>query len=306
MSYHHVLHIRAVLVVSTLILLCLSGRAEDVGHAVSAEGKHLRIVSSFYPMYIATLNVTKGAHGVEVRNLTTPQTGCLHDYQLSPDDMIVLSKADILVVNGVGMESFLDKAASHFPSLKIAQASEGIELLKDEAAEGGNPHVWVSVSLHSKQIANIAACLSKLDPSRATLYQKNAADYSTCLEALRTKMRDSLKNAPASEIITFHEAFPYFAKELSLRIAAVIEREPGSDPSPAELAEVIDIVRRKKVKALFAEPQYSTRAAETIARETGAKLYTLDPVVTGPDDPDAYIRIMEKNLETLRTALGVK
>ena len=88
-----------------------------------------------------------------------------------------------------------------------------------------------------------------------------------------------------------------------MHIAAVIEREPGSEPSARELAQTITLVRKAKVKALFAEPQYPSKAAEAIARETGAKLYTLDPAVTGPMRDDAYITIMTRNFSELRKAL---
>ena len=266
-----------------------------------ADSKPVRITASFYPMYIATLNVTKGIPGVEVRDLTKPMTGCLHDYSVTTDDMKQLSKTDIFVVNGAGMESFLDKVIKQLPHVKIVSASDGIDLLK--GAEGDNPHVWVSVSLHIKQIRNIASQLAKADPQHAKGYNSNAAVYVAKLEKLRSDMHKGLDGIKTHDIITFHEAFPYFAKEFGLRIVAVIEREPGSEPNAKEMAETITIVKKAKVKALFAEPQYPAKAAQTIARETGAKLYTLDPAVTGPMKDDAYIKIMTNNLSELRKAL---
>ena len=108
---------------------------------------------------------------------------------------------------------------------------------------------------------------------------------------------------PQRKIVTFHEAFPYFAQEFNLEIVGVIEREPGTSPSPSELTDIINQVKDMPTKALFAEPQYSSTAAEAIANETGAKIYTLDPVVTGADDADAYIEAMQKNARTLQEAL---
>jgi zinc transport system substrate-binding protein len=264
----------------------------------------VKIVTSFYPMYIATLNVTKGVPGVEVLNLAKPQTGCLHDYQMTTEDMTHLLEATVFVVNGAGMESFLDKVVAERPALKIVRASEGIELIKGGGGEGDNPHIWVSVSLHIRQVENIAAQLAQADAVHADQYRKNGADYVARLEQLRQKMHDGLKDVQTRDIITFHEAFPYFAKEFNLRIAAVIEREPGSQPGARELARTIGIVRKAKVKALFAEPQYPTKAADAIARESGGKVYSLDPGVTGPMKADAYIEIMENNLAELRKALN--
>jgi zinc transport system substrate-binding protein len=261
-----------------------------------------RIVTSFYPIYIATLNVARDIPGVEVVNMTRPLTGCLHDYQLTPGDLVILSKADIFIVNGAGMESFMDKAVGQVPRLKLIQASDGIALISTAGVV--NPHVWVSVTAHMQQVETIAAGLAKLDPDHAALYRKNASAYLAKLDTLRAAMHAGLRSVKTRAIVTFHEAFPYFAREFGLTVAAVVEREPGSEPSARELAQAITLVRQTGVKAIFAEPQYSAKAAETIARETGATVHRLDPVVTGPMTPDAYIAIMQSNLRTLEEALG--
>lgn len=268
-----------------------------IGAATVASAAPFRVVTSFYPMYVATLNLVAGVEGVEVVNLTQPFTGCLHDVQLTPAEMVKLSGADALVINGAGMESFMGKALEVVAKERVIEASDGVELLDE------NAHVWLSVSLHLKQVENIAAGLERLDPAHAAGYRANAAAYTAKLEALRDRMREGLRDLSRRDIVTFHEAFPYFAKEFNLKIAAVIEREPGAEPSATELAETIDLVRASGVKALFAEPQYPARAAESIARESGARVYTLDPAVTGPMDADAYIRIMDANLRVLEEAL---
>ena len=265
--------------------------------ATAVQAAPFRIVASFYPVYIATLNVAGGVPGVEVIDMAKPSTGCLHDYQLTPADLKTLTGASVLVINGAGMESFLDKALAQVPGLRTINASEGIELA------GGNPHVWVSISLAMKQVENIANGLAAMDPAHAELYRRNSAAYRARLDALRVKMHDALKDLRSRDIITFHEAFPYFAKEFDLRIVTVIEREPGAEPDARELARTIDTVRKAGVKALFAEPQYPAKAADTIAAETGARVYTLDPAVTGDLDPDAYLKIMGRNLSELEKAL---
>ena len=216
----------------------------------------IKIVTSFYPIYIETLNVTKGIDGVVVENMTKPQTGCLHDYQMTPADM----------------ESFLQDVIDNQKNLKVVEAAKGIELLADE--HGENPHVWVSVSNCMTQVQTIADELSKLDPEHADAYQKNAKEYIAKLEDLKQDMHNQIDNLPHKDIVTFHEAFPYFAKEFNLNIVGVIEREPGTAPTPSELDEIIAQVNDLQAKALFAEPQYSSTAAKTIANETGAKVDT--------------------------------
>ena len=292
----------------SLLLLVLSvalvgcGGAEKAAEKKSAEP--FRIVTSFYPMYVATINITDGVDGVDVYNMTKPQTGCLHDYQLMTEDMKTLEKADAFVINGAGMEDFMDKVTEQQKKLKVIDASRGIELIHDD--EGDNPHVWLSVTDEIAQVRNIADQLKEADPAHADAYEKNAVAYIEKLTALKTEMHAALDNVPHKDIVTFHEAFPYFAKEFNLNIIGVVEREPGTEPTPTELQETIEQVNALPSKVLFTEPQYSPAAAETIARETGAKIYTLDPVVTGeatPQAKNAYIDTMKKNMKILQEAL---
>lgn len=294
--------------VLSLLLLVLSialvgcGGADKDAEKKTAEP--FRIVTSFYPMYVATINITDGVDGVEVYNMTKPQTGCLHDYQLMTEDMKTLEKADAFVINGAGMEDFMGKVTEQQKKLKVIDASRGIELIHDE--EGDNPHVWLSVTEAIAQVRNIADQLKEADPAHADAYEKNAAAYIEKLTALKTEMHAALDNVPHKDIVTFHEAFPYFAKEFNLNIIGVVEREPGTEPTPTELQETIEQVNSLPTKVLFTEPQYSPAAAETIARETGAKIYTLDPVVTGeatPQAKNAYIDTMKANMKVLKEAL---
>ncbi len=272
-----------------------------------------QILTSFYPLYISTLNVTDGVENISIVNLTSSQTGCLHDYQLTPGDAARLEKASVLVINGGGMETFLDKTLSD-SSLLVIDASEGIDFLKGEENEGHDPlhmhqeeetngHVWVSITLAMKQVTTIARKLAEWDSANASQYMKNAEIYCAKLNELKEKMHQELADYQGQSIITFHEAFPYFAQEFGLKIAAVVQQEPGAEPNAAELMKIIQTTKQKKVKALFVEPQYSPSAAQTISRETGIDVYTLDPVVTGPLDKNAYLNIMGGNLETLKKAL---
>ena len=291
-----------VLALTTLALVGCGG-ADKPAEKKTAEP--FRIVTSFYPMYVATINITDGVDGVEVYNMTKPQTGCLHDYQLMTEDMKTLEKADAFVINGAGMEDFMDKVTEQQKKLKVIDASRGIELIHDDE-EGDNPHVWLSVTDAITQVRNIADQLKEADPAHAAAYEKNAVAYIEKLTSLKSEMHAALDNVPHKDIVTFHEAFPYFAKEFNLNIIGVVEREPGTEPTPTELQETIEQVNALPTKVLFTEPQYSPAAAETIARETGAKIYTLDPVVTGEATPaakNAYIDTMKNNMKTLQEAL---
>lgn len=289
--------ITAFIVLTGLVSIALM-RKND--HAVD-NGK-LKIITSFYPMYIATLNIVDGIDDVELTNLTKPTTGCLHDYQLSPDEMVKIENSDVFILNGAGMESFMDNVINTYPNLKLIYASENIELIKDESGVD-NAHVWVSISKHIEQIKNISNNLSIIDPKNAEKYVSNADKYILSLTEQLEKMKTALSSTTKKDIITFHEAFPYFAQEFGLNIVSVIEREPGTEPSPKELAEAIETVKDAGVQVLFAEPQYSKSSADTIAKETGAKVFMLDPVVTGDLTKNSYIDIMNKNLKVLEEAL---
>ncbi len=294
-----------ILPIVILSLILLSGCAVKDKTVVNTApaGKTVNIAASFYPVYISVLNVAGNIPNVKVIDMTKPMTGCLHDYSITPEDMKNLEGAQIFVINGAGMESFMDKVTKEMPNLKILDSSKGIQLIKSEGDTGYNPHLWVSISNAITQVKNIGEELSVLDPGNAAKYKSNEEAYIKKLEAERDKMHKVLDNVKNRDIITFHEAFPYFAKEFNLNVVGVIEREPGSEPSAKELASTIDEVNKLKVKALFAEPQYSAKAADTIARETGSKIYTLDPAVTGPMDAGAYLNIMDKNLKSLEEAL---
>lgn len=284
----------------------------------------LNIVTSFYPLYISTINITKDIPNITVTNMTKSQTGCLHDYQLTPQDLKTLENADILVINGAGMESFLDGIISQYPNLEIVDATKGLSLLEDDTHSHDdhdteyehsedddhdheyNAHVWVSVTGNIEEVKNISSQLENLNPENKEAYESNTNTYVAKLEDLKNEMHEELDNLPNRDIITFHEAFPYFAEEFNLNIAGVIEIEPDSEPSAKEIEEIINTIKEKNIKALFTEPQYSSKVAETIAAETGATVYELDPIVTGDSNPDAYddyINKMKKNLDVLKEAL---
>ncbi|HEX3031983.1 MAG TPA: metal ABC transporter substrate-binding protein [Bacillota bacterium] len=292
---------------TALLLFTQAGcadRSEPNSHSIPTNRPAgLRVVTSFYPIYIMTLNVTRNIPGVEVTNMTPPQSGCLHDYQLTPDDLTKLAKAQVLIINGAGMESFVDRIRAQQPQLKIVEAAKGLTPIKNTSDGEPNPHIWVSLTGAIQEVENIGGQLAALDPIHADQYRANTAEYVSKLDQLRQKMHRSLAGVANRNIVTFHEAFPYFAREFNLKVAAVVEREPGSQPSAGELAETIQLVKESRVSALFAEPQYAAKAAETIARETGSSVYQLDPGVSGRPDADAYLEIMNHNLRVLEEAL---
>lgn len=304
------------LLLTTSLLLMGCNKVQDKSINNKNGDTTLNIVTSFYPIYISTLNIVKDIPNVNITNMTKAQTGCLHDYQLTPQDLKTLENTDILVVNGAGMESFLKDIIAQYPNIKVIDASKDLNLLEDNNHDHShddhdheheyNAHVWVSVSGNIDQVKNISSQLETLDSKNKDLYKENTNNYVAKLENLKTEMHSELDNLTNKDIITFHEAFPYFAKEFNLNIVGVIETEPDSEPSAKEIENIISTVRKYNIKALFTEPQYSSRVAQTIANETGASIYELDPIVTGDSNKtayDDYINKMKKNLNVLKEAL---
>ena len=277
------------------------------------ESSRLKLLASFYPIAIMALNITDGVEGVAVESMAQQQTGCLHDFQMTTADMKKAETADAFLINGAGMEGFLDKISDQLPELPVIDSSTGIPLIasgEDHHHDGGeghdhdqedyNPHLWVSITNCMEQVRNLSEGIIALDPEHEAEYRENTEMYLEKLSALRDKMHSALDHVKNKDIITFHEAFPYFAEEFGLHIAAVINREPDSQPSAKELADTIRLVRETGVKALFVEPLYPETSADIIAAETGAQVYVLDPAVSGEWDKNAYLTAMESNLQVLR------
>lgn len=281
------------------------------------------VVASFYPIYLFARSLTEGIDGVEVRSLADQGTGCLHDYQLQTGDMKALAVADVFLINGAGMESYLSHVTGAFPALPVVDASVGVTLLGEDDlpvcvsgeehdhdhdhAHAVNAHVWLDVRNAIIMVSNLCEGLAQAMPDHRAALEANRDAYVARLTALDEELRAGLANLPRRDIVTFHEAFPYFAKAYGLNVAAVVNQEPGDSLSPAALSGLIRLVMELGTPPLFTEPQYEDMAAQTIARETGAQVYVLDPIVTGPIDDAAltcYEDVMRANMRILLDALG--
>ncbi|MBQ8042620.1 MAG: zinc ABC transporter substrate-binding protein [Clostridia bacterium] len=271
------------------------------------------IVTSFYPMYIATLNITDGIDDISVKNLTSDMGGCIHDYVLSTTELVTLAKADVLVINGAGMEGFMDKVISNFSELDIIDASNGIDVIHNECDEEHhsheghnheiNTHIFVSVKNYIKQVQNICDRLVEIDSVNTDKYKQNTDAYIANLQELEQEIENTLSTINSRNIVTFHNTFDYFAKDYGLNVIGTIENEHGKNPSAGEIAELVGRIKRNNVRAIFVEPEYSVKIVDAIAKETGAKAYTLNPVTSGENKKNEYINIMRENLNVLKEAL---
>ena len=296
---------RKILSLLLILFLCFAGAGAET------------VVTSFYPIWLIARNLAWDVPGLEVINLAAPDTGCLHDYQLQTGDMKVLAEADLFLVNGAGMESYLSLIGDAFPHLPVTVCAEGIPLIyednalqigdADEESGVANAHIWLSAKNAGLMAENMASAMIVSFPDLESPIQKNLEAFLLRMNALDDELKEGLSNLPRRGIITFHEAFPYFAKAYGLDVLAVVNREPGETLTAAQMAELADAVISLGLPPLFVEPQYEDLSARTLAKETGAEIYRLDPIVTGPEEDvplDYYDQRMRQNMMTLREALG--
>ncbi len=286
-------------------LLCCTAllAAAFVGIFQKAEkdsaGDEISVVTSFYPVYIAAVNVAEGCGGITVTNLSEPQTGCLHDFQLTPEDMKLLSDADLFLVNGGGMESFLTETAEEFPSLPIVRTAEGVTLSEE------NAHVWMSVGRYRKMVHVILEELLQISPEFAEQLRENAAAYDAKLAKPQEQQDKIAAAADGRTVVSFHDAFAYLADDYGFTAGYTINLDEERQIGAGEVADVLSAVQKQKIRILFAEELYGKELAETIQKETDVSVYYLDPLVRGPYEPDSYIEGMQKNIDLLKAAFGV-
>jgi len=302
-----------IITISILIVVCII-TAIFAMNVNEENNDEFNITTSFYPMYIAVLNITEGAQEVTVTNLINDQVGCIHDYVLTTTELVTLAKSDVLIINGVGMEGFMDKVISNFNELKIIDASKGIDVIHEDCNENHseheghnhetNSHVFVSVKNYIKQVQNICNELIKLDSKNKEVYELNTQSYVERLQELDKEINNQISSLSSKNIVTFHNTFDYFAKDYGLNVVGIIESEHGKTPSASEIATLVENIKTNNVKAIFVEPEYSLKIVDTVAKETGVKVYVLHSMTSGKNNKDEYINIMKENLNTLKEALN--
>lgn len=262
------------------------------------------IAVSFLPIDIFAQNVLAGTNA-QIILLAPSANGCLHDYQMLPGDLSRLQSVDILFINGAGMENFLDDIRDIYEDLPIIDLSEGVSLLTDEKEDPEiNSHIWLSPINAITMVNNMADKLAEVDSTHAQLYRDNADAYINRLEELHHFLESRCAKLLRKDMITFHEAFPYFARDYGLTVLDVIALEPDEGISPKRLAYLTDLIRKNNNPPLFIEAQYPSDAAIALANETGAEIYELNTVTSGSAGPEAYEEALIENMYTLEKAMG--
>ncbi|NLI00314.1 MAG: zinc ABC transporter substrate-binding protein [Chthonomonadales bacterium] len=297
-----------------------------------------RIVCSTFPVWLLTRNVAQGRTGIRVELLLPAGLGCPHDYVVTPQDARKIEEADVLVVNGLGLDDF---AAERFrkakPEATVIVATDGVADDLDHHRHGSdgagphtadddgatarhehehdgetaeahstNAHLFSSPRLAGRMARVIATGLASVDPEGAALYRDNAAGLARRLDALAEDIRAAVAALPNKRIVAQHDILDAFAADAGLEIVGYIHVHAGHEPSAQEIIALVRTARQRKAAAVMIEPQYSARIGQTIAREAGIPIGMLDPVASGPDDAplDYYETVMRRNIEALRKALA--
>ena len=322
-----------VFVTALLLVLALLGFVFTRGYVKMEEKgskEELLVVTSFYPMYVATRNVVGDCEGVRVENLSEPQTGCLHDYQLTPQDMILLSEADIFVVNGGGIEGFLTEVASAYPDLTVVNA--GAEIFDEDGTDGGheedvhaddadgghaedmyssheehdhgeNAHAWMSIPHYKQQVMTICEGLSARNPANRNEYERNMSKYLEQVEGIWQEAKELATSAQGKSILIFHEAFAYVAEDYGMQVVGVLDLDEERQVSAGEIADILKVIKEKNIQIILAEELYGKDMGDTIERESDCTVYYLDTLVRGDGAADSWLVGMERNIEILRKAV---
>lgn len=289
---------KTIVLLLACLLLALTGCA---GTSASADDATLHVATSTYPVYLFTQTVTQGVDSTAVSLVIDQEVSCLHDYTLSISDMKAVEQADVLILNGAGLEDFLSDVLD---GRNCVDASDGIELLWNEAEQEEDPHIWMDPNNAAIMIGNIADALSAQDPGHEAQYQANAQSAQAELAAFYDDLLEELDGQHFG-LITFHDGFGYFARSFGLDLLRAVEEEEGGEASAKTITEIVGLVQAHQLPAIFTEVNGSDATALAISRECDIAVYPLSMCMSGDGGGlDAYEAVLRQNIETILEAFS--
>lgn len=304
------------------LFLAVSTVAAGCGKA-REEAAKVKVAVDILPL--AQVCSSLGGDLVHVEVLVPPGSSP-HTYELAPGNIEFLSEADIVVVNGLGLTPWAEEIPLRVenPGLKVIIAGEQIpeeELIPVAGSPGPHgehgesagkgplaydPHFWLDPVLMTYVAEALGDALADVDPDHASTYRENVRTFLERLDALHEEIQARTAAFTHREFIAFHSTWTYFARRYGLRQLGVIEERPGKEPSPQDIAELVESARKEGVVAIFAERQFSPQVARVVAEETGGgvRVLTLDPLGDLEDPARAnYFSLMRYNLDIMEDAL---
>lgn len=295
--------IAAVFLLST-VGCATSSQSANVGN--KSESKKPLLYATFFP--VADLSKQIVGDKMEVKSVISGSQEP-HDFELQTAQRAELSKADLIVYNGAGMESFIsDLREAIGKDEKFLDLSQGLTLLKNKDAARTdntaiNPHTWLSVKNAQIELQTIYEKVSAIDPDNASYYRENLKKAQEKFQALDKKFQQEIAKIPAEKryFVASHAAFNYLADDYGLKQVAVTGISPEDEPSANQLATIAEFVKKHQISTIFFEGKATPKVAETLARTTGAKtgtLYTMEHL-TKEEENLGYLGLMQKNLTNL-------
>ncbi len=237
-----------------------------------------------------------------------------HFVDPKPSYILKLQSADLLFKVGLGLEAWLDPLVigARNANLKVVDCSRGVPLLEVPSSVDrsmgdihpfGNPHIWLDPANGKIMLDSIAVALKQADPNHASFYEANRAAYQKKLDSAMTAWEEVLKPYVDTKVITYHNSWPYFAERFGLVRAGYLEPKPGIPPSPVHLKELIEQMKREKIKIIIMEPYFSDKDPNLVAHETGAKVLALASSVGAFKGTEDYILMLDYDVKLLAQAL---
>jgi zinc transport system substrate-binding protein len=274
--------------------------------AQASQGHNLQVVATYYPLY----NMAKivGGDNVSVTNVT-PAGAEPHDYEPTPQQLVQLQGADIVLYNGATFEPWINGFLSNYHHTAVA-ASRGIDLLPASNSASStftDPHFWLDPVLAKQITATIRDSFIAADPAHTIFYQQRAAEYINQLSALDTDYAAGLARCRLDTVIASHGALAYVSRRYGFDVQSIAGVSPDDEPSPATLAQLTKVVKQKGITTILFETLLSPKLAQTLASETGATAVVYDPI-EGLTEAEqragkTYLSVQQQNLQTLRRAL---
>lgn len=299
---------------------------------LGAPAAEIRVLTTLPAIHSWAANVAGDTAAVE--SLLPANVGP-HDFQFRPSDLRKLAAADVVLMNGLGVDTWLTRAVSRGaskPSRRVVTVTDGLQKQlihhrtpltidptptgskkpsqdhshdhdHDHSDDDANPHIWLDPVFAKHCVSNIIQALCQADPAHAEGYTRRGETYLRELDHLDEQIRSSLKGLSNRKVVTFHDAFPYFCRRYDLQLVGVVEEVPSVDPSPKYLAQLSRAIRQQQVRVIFSEPQFHPRLIKRLANDLAIGVAELDVLETGVASRTFYVDGLRRNLRTLESAL---
>jgi zinc transport system substrate-binding protein len=272
--------------------------------AGAARRAPLVIGVTLHPYYSWTRNVVGDLPGFEVRPILPGEIDA-GDYQPRPEDIRKLADVDVLVVNGIGHDDFI------FPMLQasgnrravVVRPNDATPQIRSVHGSAVNSHTFISFTNAVQQTYAIQKALAALRPEAAPALLRNAEAYARRLRLIKARAAARLADAAITRVVTVHDGYGYLLQEFGLEVAGVVQPAHGLTPSAAELRDMVELLRRERVRVVFSEESFPPRLLAVLRDEAGVRVYTISHIASGAYTADKFEKEMQKNVDTMIEAL---